>query len=253
MIFSKLELFILQNSGLCGDWGVNANERFKLYEDLYFREVERIEKISARLSLPFTALLAVSTILAFMLNAENKPSIDPWNNIFWILFLASSISLAVGGWFLRMAWFGHYDKLLPTADQMENYNSQLQATYSEYENSTRLVEDSFKKFLFEYYVRFASENAISNDRRSYNIYRALISFTIAIMLSLFAAIPFYLGSNQKEDNISVKQNTTSASASATTEKRQGKQSETVKSSSATTKSTSSPPKIDPNKQISRPL
>ncbi len=220
-------------------------DRFKLYEDFYFREIERIEKISTRLSLPFAALLAISTILAFMLNAEKKPFIYPWQQIFWLLFLASSMSLAIGGWFLRMAWFGHYDKLLPTANEIEEYNSQLETTYAGYKNSAKLVEDSFKNFLFEYYVKFASENAINNDKRSYNIYRALISFTIAIMFSLLAAIPFYLGSDQKEDSANVKQNTTATTATTASEKRQGKQSETLNSSSATTKSTSSASKIVP--------
>lgn len=36
---------------------MEKKDRFVLYEKLYFHELERIEKVSARLSLPFTVML----------------------------------------------------------------------------------------------------------------------------------------------------------------------------------------------------
>lgn len=209
---------------LNGDWSLNKDERFKFYENLYFREIDRIEKVSARLSLPFAALLAVATILAFMLNAKLKPSIEPWHQIFWVSFLFSSASLLLGAWFLKMAWFGHLDKLLPTADSIEGYYWELERTYAEYENSTELAENNFREFLYQDYIRFASENAINNDKRSYNIYRALVAFTVAILLALMAAIPFYLGAEQSKEIINVEQQATTTTSTSTSEERQGQYS-----------------------------
>lgn len=227
---------------------MNSKDRFKFYENLYFREIERIEKISARLSLPFAALLAVSTILAFMLNAKVKPTIDPWQQLFWSCFAMSAVALATGAFFLRLAWFGHFDKLIPTADAIENYHSLLYETYAEYGNSNKLVEDGFNQFLFDYYVRFASENAINNDLRSYNIYRALVSFTAAILLALAAAIPFYLGSTDKKEMVDVKQNTTAPTTSAASTKRPGQYSKAgnATKTSDPTQSTVEPKEVAPN-------
>lgn len=72
--------------------------RLALYEKLYFLELDRREKISARLALPFGVILASSALLSFMLNAPQKPS-DPYlQTIFWILFVASACALVAGAW-----------------------------------------------------------------------------------------------------------------------------------------------------------
>lgn len=172
---------------------MNRQERFELYKDMYFREIERIEKISARLALPFAVLVATAGLLSFMLNSAEYPDSGFWKLSFWILFSASAIFLLVGAWFFRVAWFGHSDKLLPTAHAIEEYYATLEETFKEMEDRSEIVKEEFEKFLFDYFKRFSSENAINNDRRSYNIYRALVCLTISVMSAFFAAVPFYFG------------------------------------------------------------
>jgi hypothetical protein len=170
-------------------------ERFKLYERLYFNELERREKISARLALPFAVLVATAGLLSFMLNSADKPVGQPWFSIFWVLFAASAIALAAGAWFFRQAWFGHTDKLLPTAGHMEAYHRELRETYAEFDDRDDLVENGFRSFLFDYYAQYSSENAINNDRRSYNIYRATVSLTVSVLLAFAATLPFFVGNH----------------------------------------------------------
>ena len=167
-------------------------ERFQLYEKLYFHELERREKISARLSLPIAATVANVGLLSFMLNSAGRPQGNFYSVSFWFLFCASSVALLAGAWFFRKAWFGHTDKLLPTADQIEIYHADLVRTYEEFENSEDLVKKHFNDFLFDYYKRFSSANAINNDQRSYDIYRANAALTVAVLLALASAIPFYV-------------------------------------------------------------
>jgi len=181
---------------------------------MYFRELERIEKISARLALPFGVLLAVAALLSFLLNSANKPTEAPWHGLFWTFFALSCISLAVGAWFFRMAWFGHLDKLMPTAAAIEDYYETLTKTYEEFEDAADLTDKAFASFLFDYYQWFASENAINNDRRSYNIYRALVTFTLAVFFSLISAVPFYVGTLTVEDSQHDQENS-AAAATAT--------------------------------------
>lgn len=171
---------------------MTRDERFQLYEKLYFHELERRDKINARLSLPLAAILANVGLLSFMLNSADRPHGQFLAVSFWLLFCASSAALLVGAWFFRKAWFGHTDKLLPTAAQIEAYHDQLSKTYEEFANSQELVKEHFGNFLFDYYRRFSSANAINNDQRSYNIYRANASLTLAVLLALSAAIPFYV-------------------------------------------------------------
>ena len=206
---------------------MNFDQRLKLYEKLYFREIERIEKISARLALPFAALLSVATILAFMLNAKIKPESEPEHCVFWVFFSGASLSLVCGAWFLRKAWFGHFDKLLPTADSIEKYYLEICDTYKEYEDSENLIESAFGEFLFEYYKRFSSENAINNDKRSYNIYRSLVAFTVTLLLAGFAAIPFYFGTSKLKEIDNVRE-TATATATAASKEREGEYSAPVK-------------------------
>ena len=170
---------------------MTRDERFQLYEKLYFHEIERRDKVSARLSLPFAALLANVGLLSFLLNSQARPA-GMLGATFWILFTASTAALLSGAWFFRKAWFGHTDKLLPTADEIEAYHVKLVTTYSEFEARDALVKEHFGNFLFDYFKRFSSANAVNNDQRSYNVYRANAALTVAVLLALAAAIPFYL-------------------------------------------------------------
>jgi hypothetical protein len=172
---------------------MTRDDRFKLYEKLYFQELERREKISARLTLPFGAILATVGLLSFMLNSSTQPHANTWRLLFWSLFSLSSIALLVGAWFFRKAWFGHTDKLLPTAYQIEDYHQKLSSTYEEFDTHDELVKTHFNNFLFDYYVRDSSINAVNNDERSYNIYRASFGLTLAVLLALVTAVPFYIG------------------------------------------------------------
>jgi hypothetical protein len=55
-------------------------------------------------------------------------------------------------WFFRRTWFGHTDKLLPTANETETYRQELVKLYEPYEEATRLVEAGMKTYLYGYYI-----------------------------------------------------------------------------------------------------
>lgn len=167
-------------------------ERFKLYEKLYFQELDRREKISSRLALPFAVIVATVGLLSFMLNSGDKPDYQPYVALFWLLFVASAVALAFGAWFFRKAWFGDTDKLLPTAGDIEGYYRELVTTYEGFDDHEKLVHSAFEEFLFNYFAQYSSENAINNDRRSYNIHRATVSLTVSVLLAFVAALPFFI-------------------------------------------------------------
>lgn len=202
---------------------MNQEQLFSFYEKLYFQELERREKLSARLNVPLAILVAVVGLLSFMLN--NAPiGISGWPRFFfWAFFVSASCATAVGAWFFKASWFGHTDKLLPTANETEGYRSQLIDLYKDFDEKEQLVEDALKQYLYDYYKQFSSENTVNNDARAYHLYQATYAITVAVLLAFSAFIPYFFVKQEGPKNGN--QTAAAASASATTEKREGQRPE----------------------------
>jgi hypothetical protein len=188
---------------------MNSTERATLYEKLYFGELERRDKISARLALPFAVIVATVGLLSYFLQLPEKPDVLPWNAMFWSLYGASVAALLAGVWFFRKAWFGHTDRLLPTAGHIEEYYRLLEETYRSYEDSQSLVDKHFRDFLFKYFVECSSANAINNDRRSFDIYRATASLTASVLLAFSLIVPVLATSISVQEDTNVQTGTAS--------------------------------------------
>ncbi len=169
----------------------------KLYEAQYHREIERRDKLDARLQLPFAIMVVLVGFLSYMLQNKNPTISSIGSAIFWLLFILSTIATGFAFYFFRLSWFGHTDKLLPTAQAIEDYKKQLLDYYKDDENPNEKMSEHLKETLFNYYVEFSSVNAINNDTRSYYIYRTTVSLTIAIILAFFSYIPYYAANLDK--------------------------------------------------------
>ena len=169
---------------------MNQDDRLALYEKLYLQEVDRREKISARLNLPWAIFLALMGPISYLIQNVSSFKVVTLQIIFWFLCISACLALGLAFIFLRLSWFGHTDKLMPTANEIETYYQTLQNHYSEYENSARNVEKTFEEFLFTSYKSYASINAINNDRRIYNLHRATVAITTAVFLVFMTYIPF---------------------------------------------------------------
>jgi len=188
---------------------MNEENLFALYEKLYFHELDRREKISARLNLPLIIMAGLVGFLSYMLQNIVDSSVGTAVKAFWALFLLTVLSLVVAAWFFRKSWFGHTDKLLPTANQTESYRQELVKLYAPYPNSVELVEKGMKKYLYDYYMQFSSVNTINNDSRSYNLYRTTVALTISVILSFCTFLPFYIGGLHKPKTTLVPEKTAS--------------------------------------------
>jgi hypothetical protein len=212
---------------------MNHAERTSLYEKLYFNELDRRDKISARLALPFAVIVATVGLLSYLFHAPEKPSMAAWNYAFWTLYLAAAAALLSGAWFFRKAWFGHTDRLLPTAGHMEEYHRKLIDTYAGYGNADELVDTYFKGFLFNYYVECSSDNAINNDRRSFDIFRATASLTISVLLAFAAVVPLFAGTHfDRGYNYDATATAPTAAATAADAKCEGGHAETARATAA---------------------
>lgn len=202
---------------------MNQEKLFLLYEKLYFQELERREKLSARLNVPLAILVAVFGFLSFMLN-KAPIAILGWSSfLFWAFFLLASCAAAVGAWFFKASWFGHTDKLLPTATETEAYRSELISFYNDFDEKEQLVESSLQKYLYDYYQQFSSENTVNNDARAYHLYQATYAITVAVVLAFSAFIPYFFV--QQEGLKNGNQTTTTATTTTPSAKREGQRPE----------------------------
>jgi hypothetical protein len=196
---------------------MNQEQLFAFYEKLYFQELERREKLSARLNVPLAILVAVIGFLSFMLNGA-PISISGWSSfLFWAFFVSACGATAIGAWFFKASWFGHTDKLLPTANETEAYRAQLIELYKDFDEKEQWVEESLKQYLYDYYKQFSSENTVNNDARAYHLYCATYAITVAVLLAFSAFVPYFFVKQEGVKN----GNQTAAAATTTTEKCEG--------------------------------
>jgi len=207
---------------------MNQEQLFAFYEKLYFQELERREKLSARLNVPLAILVAVIGFLSFMLNGA-PISVSEWSSfLFWAFFVSACGSTAVGAWFFKASWFGHTDKLLPTANETEAYRAKLIDLYKDFDEKEQWVEESLKQYLYDYYKQFSSENTVNNDARAYRLYCATYAITVAVLLAFSAFVPYFFVKQEGVKN----GNQTAAAAPTTAEKCEGQRSQVPVASSA---------------------
>lgn len=171
---------------------MNEDQLFLLYEKLYFQELDRREKLSSRLNVPLAILVAVIGFMSFMLKSAPRDLAKIEHQAFWLILVVACFACALGAWFFKNSWFGHTDKLLPTANETEGYRQTLIKLYAPFEDSSNLVNRALKAYLYDYYMKFSTENTINNDSRAYDLYRATYSITVAALLAFLAFIPFFI-------------------------------------------------------------
>ena len=172
---------------------MNKSELTKLYERLYFHELDRRDKIAARQATPLGAMVGLVAIIAFLLN--NKPTFSDHNLalFFWATLGAAAACLIVGAWHFRDSWLQHNERHVATAAEIDDYFNKLEKHYADKPDAPDLVEHDFSQFLLDTYRRSATTNAQQNDLRSNSLHSAGTWMTIAVCLVLVSTIPYHLG------------------------------------------------------------
>jgi len=179
---------------------LNSEDLFKLYEKQYYHEIDVRDKLNSRLQVPLVVLVTILGFMGYML--QNKSPNISGNGVvlFWVCFSVSAASIISSLVFFRKSWFGHTDKLLPTAQETEHYKEELMVFYESYDDCKILVEKALKKYLYNSYVTFSSINTINNDSRSYNLYKMTVALTLATVFSFLSFIPYHFNGLDKANH-----------------------------------------------------
>lgn len=160
---------------------------------MYNFEVARSQDLPRRLPLPFAILIATLSLLSYLINESSHSISNVGELIYWLVFMLSGVTAAVGAWFFRAAWFGHSDKLFAVPNEVESYHATLRDTYNDFDDCDKLVEEYFDQYLLMSYAEFGSHIANNNDRRSFSLYVSLCCFTASSAVAFLALfIHFFL-------------------------------------------------------------
>ena len=177
---------------------MNTNELFIFFEKSYFHEIERHEKITARLQIPLTIVAVVLGFLAFMLR-NKEPSIS--DATFVVLFSISSVLIAISITCFIISWYSYKYKLLPTSNSTYNYREELIEIYKDFDERDELVEKYFNEYLFNYYRDFSSTNMLINDKKAFYLYLTNLFLIFSIIFAFATYLPFYFGNLDKSNYI----------------------------------------------------
>lgn len=169
------------------------------YEKLYFQEVEARDRLTARLQIPLSLILAIIGAAVFLLqNFDYQPGVWTISRVLFMFFIGFGgliLVLAIK-WFVDALYNNEYH-FLPDSVKTAEYKNLLEATYKDYEQHAFLVADALEKYITDYYIQYAAFNTHVNDRRAAFIHLcngAIIGATVLFVAAFFA---FYFGDLDK--------------------------------------------------------
>lgn len=178
---------------------MNKDELFKLYEKLYFHEIESREKITSRLQLPLAIFISIFSILWLMVRSIDFGLSQTVLITYFGFLLFSIIPVLIGVYYFIKAFYGHEYEYIPTADETEKYNQTLITTYREFEKTEELAQGYLYDYLYKYYAKCSSKNSKVNDKRSEYIHKSNSFIIVAILPLLITFLIFTLASVDKNN------------------------------------------------------
>jgi hypothetical protein len=166
-----------------------------LYDKLYFHEIEMREKITSRLQTPFTFVVTLAGVFAFLFQRYDTVDIRfSLVHTTFIFFVAVALgALGFATFNICRAWVNNEYRFMPFADETANYREVLKATYASFPNASDLVDRYTREYIVNEYVNSSAFNAKVNDRRSNSIDLANQQIIVAAAMLLVAFLAFQFG------------------------------------------------------------
>lgn len=178
---------------------MNREEKYTLYEKLYFQENETKEKLHARVQGVFAFFALISTAIAYVFKNLTRHEVIDFYAINSLL-ITSSIILVAAALRLKQAFWGNQYARLATPKEISNYEQELhlqriaQREYNEKHPDHALnvveVEDKLKDWICGSFEVAASHNMNVNSLRSEKIHEAVFRMFISLIPLVIALIIF---------------------------------------------------------------
>lgn len=169
---------------------MRIEQRIEYYEKMYLFEIERREKINARLNIPMGVIVALLGFIFYLLNSKEPLATCFLAYLFYTFLIVAVISVIISCVHFKNCWSGLTDMFMPTVEDIESYHANLVRTYEGYDQQDTLIEQYFHDFLLDSYSKYATFNSKNNDYRSTQLYKAVRAITIALTFSFVAGVCF---------------------------------------------------------------
>lgn len=184
---------------------MNRSELYKLYEKLYFHEIESRDKITSRLQLPLAIFVSIFSVLGLMVRNINFDLGPIILSAFFLFLLISVIPVGLGVYYFIRGFYGHVYEYIPTAVDTEKYNQELIETYKEFENGENIAQKYLFDYLYKYYADCSSKNSNVNDKRSEFIHKSNFYIIVSILPLLITFLIFTFASIDKNEKEKVQE------------------------------------------------
>jgi hypothetical protein len=181
---------------------MDKKELFKLYEKLYFHEIESRDKITSRLQLPLAIFVSILSMLGFMIRNINFHLDTTLIVSYYVCLFITITPVFFGIYYFIKAFYGHEYQLMPTASETEEYNLKLHKTYEEFDSGKELAEKYLTEYLYKDYHECSSVNSETNDKRSEFIHRSNFFIILSILPLLVTFLMFsfaHIDKNNKDN------------------------------------------------------
>jgi hypothetical protein len=176
------------------DDAMDDKSRFALYEKLYFHELDRKDKLLARLNLPLAMIAGLLSFFGYLLNKAPSAN-DGWPGVFfWVLYDYAFIFFLLALWHFRKAWIrGEYDYVLPVLKRLEEHlQNELKPHFGSDNDG---LNGHFEMVIFDYYITGATINATNNDERSREIDQLSKNVALCAAIAILSFIPFFIATH----------------------------------------------------------
>lgn len=168
---------------------MKKQDLFQIYEKSYFHEIDMREKLSSRMQIPLAIIVAEISLLGYVLQKLNNIQSGLYGLLFIICYILSTILVLLSIYFFIRSWYNFEYAFLPTADETENYQKELNSFYEEYAERETLTQNAMFDYVYDYYKKCSTKNTLNNDKRSIYIHKTS-SFLILAFVGIFVTLLF---------------------------------------------------------------
>lgn len=167
----------------------------ELFKELYWKELDRKDKINSNLSLPAGIITVIAGVDAYYIQHFPSHRCELWNISFVVLSILLAISIAFAVYyFFRAYHLGHAYGYIPTPNEIARYASDLKNYYMSIKepNVDEVVENDLRIFLASKYSEYGTINTQNNDEKSKYLHRTNVAISISLIVLLLSLFPFYM-------------------------------------------------------------
>lgn len=180
---------------------MDTNDRLKLYEKIYFFELDRKEKLLSRLSLPLAISVALSSLLSAMLEKAPPHTDGILGILFWIFYLCGMITAGLGVCYFWRTWqLRDFDKLLPDLSTLDSYHTELEQHFAQYGENDNDTEVHFREVMIHLYIVCTTTNTENNDRRTGYFSSMATNVALTFILAMFSFAMLHLYQREVKNN-----------------------------------------------------